>query len=100
MKRIKYGGRKVGTPNKINQEVKDTIKQLFDSELEAITPQLNKLPLKDRIDFLTKLLPYLVPKFDQGGNTLNNQTIVWNETKTYEQPPFIIQVDGKDLDLK
>ena len=81
MKRIKSGGRTKGTPNKLNQELRETLKSLIDAEIESVTPHLESLPLKDRLDFITKVLPYLVPK-------LESSTI--NDITPQTEPPRIV----------
>ena len=62
MKRQKSGGRKKGTPNKVNKEVKELILSILKEESEDISMMLFLLSPKDRLDFFIKLLPYVCTK--------------------------------------
>lgn len=61
-KGIKTGGRTQGTPNKLTAEVKETIKNIVENEINGLETRLNTLETKERIEFLIKLLPYVLPK--------------------------------------
>lgn len=54
-KGIKTGGRVIGSLN-------HTSKEVIDNELHNIDDLLNELPTKDRLDFIIKLLPYVLSK--------------------------------------
>lgn len=58
----KYGGRKAGTPNKLTKELRAALKNILHQEIELLPDHFNKLEPKDRIELLTKLLPYALPK--------------------------------------
>jgi len=60
--RKKTGGRMKGTLNKSTQDVKDAIKTIIDAEFEQLDKYLVQLTAKERLDFIAKLLPYVVPK--------------------------------------
>lgn len=64
MKGIKTGGRQAGTPNKLTTEVRQTLKDIFNNELEALPTHLKTLPPQARIDFLIKIAPYVLPKVE------------------------------------
>ena len=55
-------GRPTGSKNKVNGQIRDRIQSLFDSNFETIQDDLESLEPKDRLKFLTDLLPYLLPK--------------------------------------
>lgn len=55
-------GRPKGTPNKTTSELKEVIKTIIDDELEKINEHLEQIEPKERLDFIVKLLPYVVPK--------------------------------------
>lgn len=55
-------GRPKGSQNKISGEVKMVLKSIVDQELEKLPERLNTLDDKERIEVLTKLLPYVLPK--------------------------------------
>ncbi len=55
-------GRPKGTPNKTTKEIKEAIKTIIDAEFEQLDVYLEQLTPKERLDFIAKLLPYVVPK--------------------------------------
>ena len=57
----KYGGRKKGTPNKINLEVKKLLQEIVLTELGGMEERLNNLSDKERLDVLAKVLKYILP---------------------------------------
>lgn len=65
-------GRPKGAKNKVNSQMRDLIQSLFDSNYETIQEDLDSLEPKDRLKFLSDLLPYLLPKLQ---STTHNQTI-------------------------
>jgi len=60
----KTGGRALGTPNIATQEVRGALSAIISKEIDTIPELLDKLDPKDRLDALSKLLPYLLPKAD------------------------------------
>ena len=58
----KFGGRTKGTLNRTTSDVKEAIKTIIDAEFEQLDTYLIQLTAKERLDFLAKLLPYVVPK--------------------------------------
>ena len=58
-------GRPKGMPNKSTAELKEAIKSILNSELGKIQKNLNQLEPKERLDFLVKILPYVLPKQNQ-----------------------------------
>jgi hypothetical protein len=55
-------GKPKGAKNKVNSQMRDLIQQLFDDNFERIQEDLEVLEAKDRLKFLSDLLPYLLPK--------------------------------------
>ncbi|WP_373521068.1 DUF5681 domain-containing protein [Aquiflexum sp.] len=55
-------GRPKGSKNKINEEIREKIQSLFDGNFDKIQSDIEKLDPKNRLKFLTDLMPYLVPK--------------------------------------
>jgi len=55
-------GKPKGAKNKVNTQMRDLIQQLFDDNFERIQEDLEVLEAKDRLKFLSDLLPYLLPK--------------------------------------
>ena len=55
-------GRPKGAVNKSTLLMKDRIQSLFDNNFEKIQEDLESLEAKDRLKFMTDLMPYLMPK--------------------------------------
>jgi len=55
-------GRPKGAVNKSTLIMKDRIQSLFDDNFEKIQEDLESLEAKDRLKFMTDLMPYLMPK--------------------------------------
>ena len=62
MTRIKTGGRKANTPNKVNAQSKEVLKNIVNREVLKIPDLLEKLKPKDRLEIILKLIGYVVPK--------------------------------------
>ena len=58
----KTGGRKPGTPNKLTNELRTILNEIVYNEIIHLQTRINTLQEKDRIELLTKLLPYVIPK--------------------------------------
>lgn len=55
-------GKPKGAKNKNTIIMRDRIQSLFDTNFETIQNDLESLEPKDRLKFLTDLMPYLMPK--------------------------------------
>lgn len=62
MTRQKTGGRQAGTPNKLTRELRTSLKNILAGEIESLPAHFKQLDAKERIELLTKLLPYALPK--------------------------------------
>lgn len=60
--RKKTGGRVAGTPNRTTAETKELIQKVVGKELEKLGTMLTKLGPTERINAISKLLPYILPK--------------------------------------
>ncbi|RCR68317.1 hypothetical protein [Larkinella punicea] len=60
--KTKTGGRKPGTPNKVNSTIKERIVQLIDDKFDDIKDDLDKLDPEDRVSAYLKMLEYVLPK--------------------------------------
>jgi hypothetical protein len=58
----KTGGRKKGTPNRITGATRDILKDVVERELQGLEERLEQLTAKERVEVLTKLLPYVTPR--------------------------------------
>lgn len=61
---IKTGGREAGTPNVVTSQLRSVLKDLLFVELQNLSGYLSELPTKDRVDVITKLMAYALPKVD------------------------------------
>lgn len=64
-KGIKTGGRQKGVSNRITKDVRLLLEDLVVKEINSIPAILNSSEPKDRLEFIAKLLPYVLPKYDQ-----------------------------------
>ncbi len=65
-------GKPKGAKNKSTSLMRDRIQSLFDDNFEKIQEDLEALEAKDRLKFLTDLMPYLMPKLQ---STTHSQKI-------------------------
>jgi hypothetical protein len=69
-KGVKYGGRKVGTGNKISSELKEVLNEYCLNEFQFLNANIERLTLHERIILFTKVLPFVLPKNEvPGANT-------------------------------
>lgn len=61
-KRIKTGGREIGTPNKVTKDIRESYQLLIEKNLETLESDLLELTAKERIDVIIKLSEYVIPK--------------------------------------
>lgn len=61
-KNAKYGGRTLGTPNKVSAELKEVLNEFCLSEIQYIRSNIQHLSLNNRLSFLVKVLPLVIPK--------------------------------------
>ena len=63
---IKTGGRQKGTPNKTTTEMKEKLSAFVFNQIEKIQAKdeevFGALGIAHRIELLTKLIPYVLPK--------------------------------------
>jgi hypothetical protein len=57
-----FGGRPIGSQNKVTKEMRESLKLIFDNELSLLKANLETLEPKDRINFLVSILPYMISK--------------------------------------
>jgi hypothetical protein len=77
-------GRPKGAKNKSTLLMRDRIQVLFDDNFDQIQADLESLDAKDRLKFLTDLMPYLMPKL---------------QSTTYSQKIDLEAMDEADLDI-
>lgn len=76
-------GRPKGSKNKLSGQIRERIQSLFNDNFQTIQEDLESMEPKDRLKFLTDLLPYLVPKL---------------QTTTYSQTIDLDNMTDEDLD--
>ena len=62
-------GKPKGAKNKVNAELRELIQKLFDDNYQTIQDDLEALEPKDRLKFISDLLPYLLPKLQSTTHT-------------------------------
>lgn len=77
MRGTKTGGRVAGTPNKVTTELREMLKTILDGELVTLRATLDKLPAKDRLDVVLKLMPYCMPKIESIGGRYDKALTDW-----------------------
>ena len=55
-------GRPKGAVNKTTAETKELLQKIVSNEIDNIPTMLDALKPKDRLDAITKLLPYIIPR--------------------------------------
>lgn len=58
-------GRPKGTPNRVTTTIRNWLVELINDNRERIEADLQSLDPKDRLSFIEKLLPYLLPKVER-----------------------------------
>lgn len=76
-------GRPKGAKNKSSGQIRDRIQDLFDDNFDKIQEDLESLEAKDRLKFLSDLMPYLLPKL---------------QSTTYSQKLDLDGMSEEDLD--
>jgi hypothetical protein len=77
-------GRPKGAKNKVNTQLRGLIQKLFDDNYQTIQDDLESLEPKDRLKFLSDLLPYLLPKL---------------QSTTYSQKIDLDSMSEEDLEV-
>lgn len=88
-KKVKYGGRKVGTPNKITQVNRAFISELLNEQGDSIQQALKDLYNQNKqayLGIICKLVDMVIPK-------LKEQDIDADEE---EKRPYIFKLKGTD----
>ncbi len=55
---------KKGNPIRLTKETRTLLKNIVYNEIENTEPLLNELETEKRLEYITKLLPYVVPKLN------------------------------------
>lgn len=74
-KRVKTGGRQKGTPNKTTAQLKKVIADFVSEKFESIERTYGELEEKEQLDFLVKLLPFVIQKKSEKTISLDEDTV-------------------------
>ena len=83
----KFGGRKIGTPNKDNKKTRQLIEQLVKDNFSQLQLDIASLEPRDRVQAIISLLKYCTPTFkaieltDETNNANNFNRIYINTTE-------------------
>ncbi len=61
---MKTGGREPGTENLLTRDMRATLKQIINKELETMAETLEKMEPGKRLEITLRLLPFVLPKVD------------------------------------
>lgn len=81
MESRKRGGRTKGTPNKVTAQIKEILSDVLKNELKKINSET--LTIKDRIELVKVILPYIIPRLQT--------TYIEHEYQSNEITPISIE---------
>jgi hypothetical protein len=73
-------GRPTGTPNKVNQEIRERINDFLENNFDDIKTDIKQLEPKDRIKFYIDLLQFGLPKLKNVEMDIQNMPDLQIET--------------------
>jgi hypothetical protein len=71
-KGIKTGGRSVGTPNKVTSDIRTSINDFLNNNINTLQENFDKLEPKDKIYFIERLLKYSIPRMNDSSFMFNS----------------------------
>lgn len=77
-KRVKTGGRKAGTPNKTTTETKVVLQKVLSTEIDKLGALLKRLEPIERVNAISKLLPYILPRQNEVKNEVKAEIMSSN----------------------
>lgn len=87
-KRIKYGGRTKGTPNRITTELRLILAETLSKEIARLPQMLEELPTQSRLYYLLKLSRLVMPEPHSQWDMFSKLSQSWD----YEE----WTIEGKD----
>lgn len=94
MKRIKSGGRKIGTPNKVNAINRAYLSNLLNSQYENISIALQEVFIGDKkayLQFILKLVEFTIPRLEP---------IPVTEEPEEQKQPQLIKIGENEILIK
>jgi len=79
-------GRPRGAKNRNTVELKEAISTIIDDELKKAQKYLTQISPKERLDFIVRLLPYILPKISQ----IEHSAII-EEKPNYDYSKFSLE---------
>jgi hypothetical protein len=67
-------GRPKGSVNRVTKELRQLLKAIVFDELERLPETLDELPAEKRVEVLTKIIPYALPKVEAARYDLGEPT--------------------------
>ena len=68
----KFGGRKLGTPNKTTAEIKEMINQFISGAIDDLQKNYEKLDPEKKLQFFRDLLKFVLPTQNQAEININS----------------------------
>lgn len=89
----KTGGRIKGTPNRSTAETKELLQKIVNKEIDNLSLLLEQLEPNERVNALSKLLPYIVPKQNEVTSNTKDINIInlGAGIKENEAPKVIVE---------
>lgn len=101
-KRIKTGGRDLGTPNKTTASLKEKIDLIIENNIDLFQQDLEALEPKERLTLIIKLFEFVLPK--QKEMKLQGEfkeQPIFAEIRTYDGlPEFYFDEEGRKINPK
>lgn len=71
----KTGGRKPGTPNAVNRDLREIVREIVEGNAEQIRQDLEALDAKERVNAWIKLTEFVLPKLSRTETTIDLSTL-------------------------
>jgi len=97
MKRQKFGGRQQGTPNKITNEVRQSINSFIQNNIDKMQNSFDLLEAKEKLYFIEKLFKYIVPVL---GSSSANELNTSHQNSTDVSKKYMDWVNDQTKDVK
>ena len=69
-------GRKPGVPNKVTVNIRENLQALIEGNLDGLQADLASLTPKDRLEAISRILPYIIPKKSESEVVVTNKEFV------------------------
>lgn len=69
-------GRKAGVPNKVTVNIRENLQALIEGNLDGLQADLASLTPKDRLEAISRILPYIIPKKSESEVVVTNKEFI------------------------